>query len=441
MPTGPTVDVGALVDRSGIGRAQWGVIGLCALVALLDGLDLQSIGLAAPAMGAQLHIPPQSFGIVFSAALAGLALGAFILGPVADRVGRKGVLVAATLCFGVFTLATAYVGSLGELLIFRFLAGAGLGGAMPSFISLASEYVPAARRAGIVSLLWAGFPLGGVVGGLVGSRIIPAYGWPSIFILGGAVPILVALLLLLALPESVAFLINRGRPTASVMRNLRRVYPGETIPPDARFVLGREATHNAALRLLFTDGRGAGTILIWIAFFFAFMILVTNSSWSPILLRIEGMPIAISAVALAAYNFGSLFGSAAAGVLVARFGPVRVLPVTMAGGAIAYGAVGWFASSAAAVMAAESLFGLLLGCASSGLIALAAIYYPSAIRSTGVGWATAVGRVGSCCGPLAVGALLGAHWSVQGIFATAAAAVLIGAVACSLMGLLPRRAT
>ena len=251
------MDVGALVDRSGIGGAQWRVICLCALVALLDGLDLQSIGLAAPAMGAQLHIPPQSFGVVFSAALAGLALGAFTLGPVADRVGRKGVLVAATLCFGVFTLATAYVGSMSELLICRFLAGAGLGGAMPSFISLASEYVPAFRRAGIVSLLWAGFPLGGVVGGLVGSRIIPAYGWQSIFILGGVIPILVSLLLLVALPESVAFLINRGRSTAAVMRNLRRVYPREVIPPDAQFVLGREARSNAALRLLFTEGRAA----------------------------------------------------------------------------------------------------------------------------------------------------------------------------------------
>jgi len=181
----PTVDVGELIDTQGIGRAQWRVIGLCALVALLDGLDLQSIGLAAPGIGAQLHIAPQSFGVVFSAALAGLALGAFALGPVADRIGRRSVLVASTLCFGLFTLATAYLNTFEELLAYRFLAGAGLGGAMPSFISLASEYVPGPRRAAIVSLLWAGFPLGGVVGRLVGSRIIPAYGWPSIFIVGG----------------------------------------------------------------------------------------------------------------------------------------------------------------------------------------------------------------------------------------------------------------
>jgi AAHS family 4-hydroxybenzoate transporter-like MFS transporter len=140
------LDVGALIETRTIGPAQWTVIGLCAFVAMLDGMDLQSIGLAAPAISAQLQIAPQAFGVVFSAALAGLALGAFLLGPVADRVGRKRVLVGATFCFGVFALTTAYAGNVPELLAARFLTGVGLGGAMPSFISLASEYVPKARR-------------------------------------------------------------------------------------------------------------------------------------------------------------------------------------------------------------------------------------------------------------------------------------------------------
>jgi MFS transporter, AAHS family, 4-hydroxybenzoate transporter len=433
MQVKPTVDVGALIDAQGIGRAQWEVIGLCALVALLDGLDLQSIGLAAPGIGAQLHIAPQSFGMVFSAALAGLALGAFALGPMADRIGRKGVLVASTLCFGSFTLATAYVSDVGELLAFRFLAGAGLGGAMPSFISLASEYVPGLRRAAMVSLLWAGFPLGGVVGGLIGSWIIPAYGWPSIFIVGGLAPIVVALLLLAALPESAAFLINRGRPAVQVARTLRRMFPNADVPAEAHFLMRQESTSDATVRQLFTSGRALGTVLIWVAFYFAFMILVTNSSWSPTLLRDLEVPIERSAVALAAFNFASLFGSAAAGALVARFGPVRILPLTLAGGAIAYGLVGWAAPSATAVTVAQSAFGLLLGCASSGLIALAAIYYPSAIRSTGIGWSTAIGRFGSFSGPLVVGAMLAAHWPAQAVFAAIAGSTLIGVVACLLM--------
>lgn len=433
MSSENSVDVGALIDSEGIGRAQWVIIGLCALVALLDGFDLQSIGLAAPGIVRQLQIPPQSLGAVFSAALAGLMLGAFGLGPLADRVGRKGVLIATTLCFGVFTLATAFAESFPTLLICRFLTGLGLGGAMPSFISLASEYVPAKRRAAVVSLLWAGFPLGGVAGGFLGSWIIPAYGWHSIFIVGGIIPIAIAFMLIAALPESVAFLINRGRPREQVARILRRIYPQRPIADGVQFVRRAEAG-NASVSQLFAGGRAFGTIVLWIAFFFAFMILVTNSSWTPSLLRSLDVPVEKSAVALAMFNFGSLFGSGVAGALVAALGPAWVLSLTLVGGAAAYAGVGWAAPSILGITVAQTAFGVLLGCASSGLIALATIYYPSAVRSTGVGWATAMGRFGSFVGPLVVGTLVGAHWGVQTIFAAVAASVLIGAVACLLMG-------
>lgn len=439
MTVADEFDAGAWIDANGMGWRQWRIAGLCAFVALLDGLDLQSIGLAAPAMGAQLRIAPPAFGVVFSAALAGLAIGAFILGPGADRLGRKTVLIAATLWFGVFTLLTARATGLNELLLYRFCAGAGLGGAMPSFISLASEYVPSFKRATVVSLIWAGFPLGGVLGGLLGSWIIPAFGWPSIFIVGGVIPVIVAALLIWALPESVSFLVHGGAPPARIARALRRVYPSAPAGPATRFVPTRgEKPGKTPVGALFTQGRATGTILLWISFFFAFMVLVANSSWSPILLRIEGLPVQQSAVALAAYNFGSLLGSSAAGYLVTRFGGARVLSATLAAGAFAFACVGWGAPSMAAVTAAESMFGLLLGCASSGLIALAAVFYPGAIRSTGIGWATAAGRIGSATGPLVIGALAGAHWPVPVIFMLVAGSVLIGALACALMGL-PRR--
>ena len=435
------LDVVALIETRPIGPAQWTVIGLCALVAMLDGLDLQSIGLAAPAMGAQLRIAPQAFGMVFSAALAGLALGAFLLGPVADRIGRKRVLVAATFCFGVFTLATAYAGSLPELLTCRFLTGFGLGGAMPSFISLGSEYVAKARRTAVVSLLWAGFPLGGVVGGLLGSRIIPAYGWQSIFLVGGVLPILLSIILAIALPESVSFLVATGKSRDRIGRTLRRIFPDVTTTHETRFELARESAPKATVLELFGSGRAAGTLLLWASFFFAFMILVTNSAWSPILLRRVGIAAEQSALALALFNFGSLFGSAAAGMLLNRFGILRVLPPTLVLGALAYAMVGWSAPSFGSVMMAEGLFGLLLGCASSGLIALSAIYYPVAIRSTGVGWATGMGRFGSFVGPLAVGQMVGAQWDVPAVFAVLGGSVLIGAVASALMALVPKANT
>jgi MFS transporter, AAHS family, 4-hydroxybenzoate transporter len=192
---------------------------------------------------------------------------------------------------------------------------------------------------------------------------------------------------------------------------------------------------------LFRSGRAAGTLLLWASFFFAFMILVTNSAWSPILLRRVGIAPEQTALALALFNFGSLFGSAAAGILLSRFGVLRVLPPTLMLGALAYATIGWSAPSLDAVMVAEGLFGLLLGCASSGLIALAAIYYPIAIRSTGVGWATGIGRLGSVAGPLAVGQMVGAQWDLPTIFAALGGSVLMGAVASALMALLPQAST
>ena len=195
MPASPSFNVSELIDTQPIGVFQIRIVALCAVVALLDSLDLQSIGLAAPAMIADLHIRPSSLGAVFSTALAGLALGAFSFGLLADRVGRKAVLVGATVCFGVFTICTALAPNLGVLLVYRFCAGLGLGGAMPSFISLTSEYVPRRLRAPVIALLWAGFPLGGVVGGLLGSWIIPALGWQSVFWVGGVLPLLVGAIL------------------------------------------------------------------------------------------------------------------------------------------------------------------------------------------------------------------------------------------------------
>lgn len=437
LPT--TVDVGQLFDEQPVGPMQWRVLGLCGTVALLDGLDVQSIGLAAPAISAQLGIAPQSLGLVFSAALAGLALGAFLLGPVADRLGRKNTLVAATIWFGLFTLATALASSFDQLLVVRFLAGLGLGGAMPSFVSLASEYVPKQRRTVIVSLIWAGYPLGGVVGGLLGSYIIPTFGWPSIFIVGGIAPLLVGVLITAMLPESPAYLVNSGRPAEQVARTLRRVFPLAILPERASYVLRREATRSAAFSELFAGGRGTGTTLLWVSFFFAFMLLISNASWSPILLQKEGISAPQAAFAMAVFNFGSLFGTAFAGLLVANFGSARVLPLTMAAGAVAYLLIGQCIASAAAVNAVELAFGFLLGCSSSGLIGLAAVFYPSSVRSTGVGWATAIGRIGSFCGPLAIGALVAGRLPPQAIFAVLGLATLIGAAACLILCLRQRK--
>jgi MFS transporter, AAHS family, 4-hydroxybenzoate transporter len=435
MQSDAHVNVMELIDSQRVSGPQITIVVLCGLIAVLDGFDLQAIGLAAPAMAAALHIAPRALGSVFSAALAGLAVGAFGLGIAADRIGRKRVLIGSTLCFGVFTLCTAFASSMSELLIFRFCTGLGLGGAMPSFISLGAEYVPRRLRATVVSALWTGFPIGGVIGGLLASRLIPQWGWPSIFWVGGTLPLLLAAALGFVLPESIGFLVSRNASPQRIARLLEHVCPGAHPGPLARFVLGEERAPGVPVRHLFSAGRGVGTVLLWVSFFIAFMMLVTNSAWSPTLLRAEGIEVAQSAIAMATFNFGSVIGTSLAGWLISRLGVVGVLPLSCIGGAMAIGAVGYAAHSVLLVTFLQGLFGLFLGCASSGLIVLAALFYPTAIRSTGVGWSMGMGRIGSFIGPLVVGALVGASWPTASVFVVVGLPALVAALTTALVGL------
>jgi AAHS family 4-hydroxybenzoate transporter-like MFS transporter len=434
MPTGPAFNVSELIDTHPFGAFQVRIVALCALVALLDGLDLQSIGLAAPGIAADLHIPPRALGVVFSAALAGLALGAFGLGLLADQVGRKAVLIGATACFGIFTIATALAPSFGVLLVFRFLAGLGLGGAMPSFISLTSEYSPRRLRAVIVALLWAGFPLGGFAGGLLASWIIPAFGWHSVFWVGGVLPLLVCVALVFALPESSGFLVASGAPAEQISSLLRKVFPTAPVPADATFVLNEERASGVPVVQLFAMGRAVGTVLLWVSFFIAFMMLVTNSAWAPTLLKREGIGIREASLAMAMFNLGSVIATSFAGWLIVRAGASVILPLVMIGSAVSMALIGYAAPSVGAVILLQGLFGVCMGGGSSGLIALAAIYYPTAIRSTGVGWAMGMGRVGSFTGPLVVGSLVTLGLSTAGIFIAIGVPALLAAAATAIAG-------
>jgi AAHS family 4-hydroxybenzoate transporter-like MFS transporter len=371
---------------------------------------------------------------VFSAALAGLALGAFGLGLLADRVGRKAVLIGATACFGVFTICTALAPSFGVLLAFRFLAGLGLGGAMPSFISLTSEYSPRRRRAVIVALLWAGFPLGGFVGGLLASWIIPAFGWHSVFWVGGVPPLLICVVLVFALPESIGYLVADGVPAEQISSLLRKVFPAASMPDDATFVLNEERASGVPVVQLFAMGRAVGTIMLWISFFIALMMLVTNSAWAPTLLKREGIGLREASLAMAAFNLGSVIATSFAGWLIVRAGASVILPVVMIGSAASMALIGYAAPSVGAVILLQGLFGVFMGGGSSGLIALAAIYYPTAIRSTGVGWAMGMGRVGSFTGPLVVGSLVAVGLSTAGIFVAIGVPALLAAATTAIAG-------
>jgi AAHS family 4-hydroxybenzoate transporter-like MFS transporter len=428
IPVSSSIDVAEFIDRTPMGVFQITITVLCGLAALLDGFDLLAIGVAAPTMASSLHIAQSELGALFSAALLGLMLGACGLGPLADRIGRRGVLSGSIALFGAFTLCTAFAATLPQLLLFRAFAGIGLGGAMPSFISLAAEYTPRSRRRHVVALLWTGFPLGGVLVGLLAPHVIAAHGWRALFMIGGALPLGLSVILLYALPESVAFLVARNAPWQDVRDLLLRISPSAEIGADNHVVTRHTASLDARVWTLFQRGRGYTTVLLWASYFTTFLMLVTSTAWTPVLLERAGIDRSDAAMGVALFASGSVIGTPLAGVLLARFGARRVLPTVLLCGALAIGATGQAGASPALVLACLTCAGFCLGAASSGLIALAPLLYPTDIRSTAIGWATGWGRFGSFVGPLVIGMLVARGWHIDDMFAALGMPALWGAL-------------
>lgn len=431
------VNVNDTIDRHPITAYQIGVLAMCMLVAALDGYDTQAIGYAAPAVAQLLHLPTNALGPVFSAALLGGALGALSFGPLADRLGRKRFMVAATIIFAVFSFLTARVTALPELLACRFITGLGLGGALPSFLALGGEFAPTGKRSVFVAVAFAAFPFGGLIGALTSSYVIPNLGWQYVFYIGGIVPLVIAAILAAWLPESMRFLIARGIRLDEVRRTLSRIAPGE-IPPDAELAASPEPERKGIpVKHLFTEGRAVRTLLLWGAFFVCFMVLVTVTSWTPTVLRSVGFSLSAGALIIALNNAGSVCASALSGFLVDRLGPFKTLVPGFALGGLCLAAFGQATSSVAMLALASTLAGFFVGGTGTGLITLAAALYPTTVRSTGIGWGMGMGRLGQIFGPLGTGFLVGGGIGVGGVFYAAALPCFLGAIFVAMLKLAP----
>jgi AAHS family 4-hydroxybenzoate transporter-like MFS transporter len=433
-----TINVTELIDLRPITALQIRVTVLCAMVIFLDGIDVIVIGLVAPSLAAAIGVAVTSFGPVFGIGQAGILVGVLTFGPLGDRFGRKRLVIGAMLLFATFTMLTIWTTSFDELLVFRFLTGLGLGGAAPNAVALTSEFAPKRLRAAFVSLQWAALPLGGVAVGLLSSVLITRWGWQSLFYIGSVVPLVLAAVLTFALPESVQFLLARGLDKENVRGIVRKLAPDLPAGPDTGYVVNTEKLPGAPMKHLFTEGRGAMTLLLWVPFFTSFMILIFMTSWIPTLLRANGLSIAQAGLAIALNSLGSFVGSGSVGRLMDRFGAYTILIPTFILASIAAGLLGFsLASLGSAAIVVITLSGLFAGASQAGVIALAATVYPVAIRSTGVGWAMALGRLGAVVGPMLGGVLLGLHWSADQILLVIAVPELIGALCVFLVSRLP----
>jgi MFS transporter, AAHS family, 4-hydroxybenzoate transporter len=422
------VDVAEFIDQQPVGGFQLRLLLTCAAVLFLDGFDTQAIGFVAPSLAKEWGLTKAALGPVFSAGLFGLMIGALIFGPLADRIGRKKIIVFSTLAFGVGTLVTSFVQDVNTLLAIRFLTGLGLGGAMPNAIAMTSEFNPRRRRATMVMIMFCGFSVGAALGGFLAAALIPYFGWRSVFVAGGLAPLLLVPVLALKLPESVRFLALSGHANEGVARLLRLVNPTAAFAPATTFVVREPALAGIPVLHLFRDGRTLVTLLLWVVFFMSLLDLYFLSNWLPTVLNDLGASVSMAALIGLLLQIGGVVGTFALGSIIDRFS-FRALALVYFIGVFAVGAIGQLGHSALLVSLAIFVAGFCIVGGQIAANALAAAYYPTSVRSTGVGWALGVGRVGSIVGPLVGGVLLGMKWSTPAVFLCAAAAAFCAALA------------
>jgi AAHS family 4-hydroxybenzoate transporter-like MFS transporter len=418
---GRVVNVTQLIDGMPFTKLQWLVVALCALVGLLDGADTQSIGVTAPFIADMLGMKVSGFGPVFAASQLGAALGALTFGSLADRYGRKPMLAIAITTIAIFTLATVNVSTLPVLIVVRFLAGIGLGGATPCFLAMTSDYSPKKQRGTIATIIWSSYPLGAALGGFMNAYIIARFDWHAIFYVGGTLPLIILAIFLLAMPESVQYLAARGDVTATArIRKILARMGQHFEQADIQFAVEGKKVSGVPVKHLFSDRRGLTTVMLWAVFFLAFATTNLMVMWTPTLLHSNGLEHAATAVVLGFFNLGAFIGMAGAGRLVDRLGPVRSLG---SGFVVAVVGVAALGSATTTTMAAAIgvVIGLSIGVGGAGAIAVATLLYPAAIRSTGIGWGMGMGRFGQFVSPLVIGGLLTAGLATGQILFVAAA--------------------
>ncbi len=422
------IEIAEFIDAQPVGGYQVKLLATCAAVLFLDGFDTQAIGYVAPALAKEWGLTKVALGPVFSAGLFGLMIGALLFGPLADRVGRKKIIIFSTLAFGLGALATAFAWDVGSLIAIRFMTGLGLGGAMPNAIALTTEFNPHRRRATMVMIMFCGFSVGAALGGLLAAALIPQFGWQSVFVIGGVAPLLLAPVLMVRLPESVRFLALTGRDNAQVARLLALVNPSASFASRTRFVVDEPALPGIPVQHLFRSGRTLPTLLLWVVFFMSLLDLYFLANWLPIVLNDLGATVSAAAAIGSMLQVGGVVGTLALGSVIDRFS-FRALALVYFAAVFAVGAIGQVGHSA--VLATIAIFAAGF-CIVGGQIAanaLAAGFYPTSIRATGIGWALGVGRVGSIVGPLVGGALLSLKWSAGEVFLAAAGAALCASLA------------
>lgn len=425
------IDVHKLADEARFNRFHGLVLFWCALIIIFDGYDLAVAGIALPSIMQSMGVDATQAGFMVSSALFGMMFGALFLGTIADRIGRRWAIAICILLFSVFTAAAGFASDPVTFGVTRFLAGLGIGGVMPNVVAQMTEYSPRRIRGTMVTLMFSGYSVGGMVAALVGKGMIESYGWQSVFLVAG-LPVLLIPLILKALPESMPFLIRAGK-TDTLKNVLARMEPGYRPRDDDRFTLpAQDRASGAPIARLFQDGRGFSTVMLWTAFFMCLFMVYALSSWLAKLMASAGYSLGSALTFVLVLNFGAMLGAVGGGWLADRFNIKHVLVGMYALAAVSITLLGFpMPTGALFVMVA------LAGASTIGTqivtYAYAGQFYPMAARGTGIGWASGVGRSGAILAPIVIGMLVGMALPLQQNFMAIAIPAVIAALAVSLI--------
>jgi len=426
---GKSINVTEIVDNSPFTALHWRSFTLCMACLVMDGFDVQVLGYTAPSIVREWGVAAATLGPVFAAANFGVLLGALFISMLADRIGRRPVIVAAALLVGVMTILTGRVTSVPQLLLIRFLTGIGLGTIVSNASSLVGEYGSKRMRATLIMYSGVGFTGGAAFGGFVATALIPAYGWQSVFYFGGAVPLILGVIMLVALPESLQFMALRGKNPTKLAKWLNQVDPSVKATPNDEFVVREENKAGVPIGHLFREGRALATIVFWVVNFMNLLNLYSLASWLPTVVRDAGYSAQTAVLVGTVLQVGGTLGTVGLAWLVARGGFVRIMSVTFVIAAISVALIGQPSLSLALLYVIVFIAGWCVVGSQPGLNALSGAFYPTYIRSTGIGAGLGVGRIGAIVGPAIGGMFMAAHWSTRDIFLAAAIPATISAVA------------
>ncbi|WP_151834524.1 aromatic acid/H+ symport family MFS transporter [Acinetobacter junii] len=397
------VNINETIDNAKFSLFHWKVLVWCLLIIIFDGYDLVIYGVALPLLMQQWSLTAVQAGLLASAALFGMMFGAMIFGTLSDRLGRKKTIMFCVTLFSGFTFLGAFATNPVEFAILRFIAGLGIGGVMPNVVALMTEYAPKKIRSTLVAIMFSGYAIGGMTSALLGAWLVKDMGWQIMFLIAG-IPLLMLPIIWKFLPESLAFLIKSGKEEQA-KQIINKLLPTRDIHQNTQLVFNENIHHEAPVKALFQDGRAFSTFMFWIAFFMCLLMVYALGSWLPKLMLQAGYSLGASMLFLFALNIGGMVGAIGGGALADRFHLKPVITSMFVIGAAALILLG-FNSPQIVLYSLIALAGAATIGSQILLYTFVAQFYPTTIRSTGMGWASGIGRIGAIIGPVLTGALL-----------------------------------